>query len=794
MKINIFKSLTKLAEQDLRDTYYNNNVFKKNRKSTLRRALTILNSQPIKFTILLGLLSILTAASIQKFSLFKKMLIELEASKLSISDFNISLMSIQGTLIALIFPLVIAFIGFLLQGKSSNKAIWKVYKEYSIFPLVGFSSLGLIFFNALTYPLSIWYQDINLHVLNLTYIAWFLLNLVLISYFLIKTMNFLSEKERMATIINYTLNHTLPNDIKQSLSNNHLDCWIHKNKMTLKHHSKRKVNTYKNKKDIKILDIQTFFLDVIIHIASKKNSVEDEFFLELPVIIGKKIESNILVYNHNLDNANTFTRILLYLAIKKTNIIKNDNLESEEVASAIYAQIEDAIKEDNNSVFNRSLDDLIGYIKTIESACAFIDDKSTRSNLLLLPSNSKSYTSFFSLLLTEGYEISSILSGKIAVNSMPFRKWCYFHVNLYNSNVAPAIAIDYIHGHSITWIKLLEVIGKKNPSQNNTSKEYDDAITYFIGSWESWGYKLTYDKNLPEDNKNSYMIEHIERTCHMIIYSISQNNINATKWSVDSLINAWDMFIRHEYHVLTLPYHHAFITPSTDIDSMGEYKHVFSRNHPINNTEIKTLSLINHWINIKFIIIAQVLSLRTCINHEIDKFTIEALLKNNKLQPSANLDLYMPEITEAKDIIDIFFRMNLNQYNNEEYVSRMEKIVRRTSLTDESEYIQGRTYLLNGDYYHQTINRAFYILGVALSRETYTLNNEWKTLLHYISNNELRTILYRLKSITLDEPDINVIITKYFDLDPEEIKDRKEKFHQCIENITSDINKVLESR
>lgn len=138
----ILDSLRYRAEKDIRETLYRNEAFLNNRWSFLEK-LIIWGSKHLWLANIL-LLTIAIFISYVVSTNYELLREHIPASLNGIKpilDFQSSLFGAQVTFLGLIFPLVIAFIGVLLQGKSSNKSLWLVYRHNSGFMLVGFSAI-----------------------------------------------------------------------------------------------------------------------------------------------------------------------------------------------------------------------------------------------------------------------------------------------------------------------------------------------------------------------------------------------------------------------------------------------------------------------------------------------------------------------------------------------------------------------------------------------------------------------------------------------------------------------------
>ncbi|MGB3750839.1 MAG: hypothetical protein WA945_04680, partial [Arcobacteraceae bacterium] len=139
-----FKTLKKEINNHLKDTIYKNEYYINNKYETLEKIIIEWSANPfvqsLLFTLYFSILSIIL------YSL--KDIHYLSASSShwdKVANFTDIIYGSQLTLIAIIFPLVIGFVGVLIKDDTANKSLWRIYSRYSGFQLVGYSSLLLIF-------------------------------------------------------------------------------------------------------------------------------------------------------------------------------------------------------------------------------------------------------------------------------------------------------------------------------------------------------------------------------------------------------------------------------------------------------------------------------------------------------------------------------------------------------------------------------------------------------------------------------------------------------------------------
>lgn len=215
---SLINSLTYQVNKAFEDSLLNNEAYKKNRPSSIERLLTYCSQRHILTTLAMlsvsAILFFITSHYMTAFlALFPSSLDKLNR----FIEFQPAILGTQVTLLGVIYPLVIAFIGILIQGRSANEALWTIYRHYSGFMLIGFSALALILVFILIKLLEPWLDHSQIFALSLSTSFWFVINLVLTGRFLKATIDFVSSKSRMIMVTRYAIYVILTQKYKSML-------------------------------------------------------------------------------------------------------------------------------------------------------------------------------------------------------------------------------------------------------------------------------------------------------------------------------------------------------------------------------------------------------------------------------------------------------------------------------------------------------------------------------------------------------------------------------------------------
>lgn len=125
---------------------------------------------------------------------------------------NLGVFAVQAALISVVFPLVIAFVGLLNQGRASFASRLTIYIDSSAALFVGISSLLLCASIAMQLPFGDQFVEVS-RAMTLLNIVWFSVNVGSLGYFLLRTIAFLHPTRRSPIIKSYVANEIWPQEL-----------------------------------------------------------------------------------------------------------------------------------------------------------------------------------------------------------------------------------------------------------------------------------------------------------------------------------------------------------------------------------------------------------------------------------------------------------------------------------------------------------------------------------------------------------------------------------------------------
>ncbi len=192
--------LARRAELEVRGWTKNNPTMRNLRYGWFRRLLIGAGNRPVQFTLLIAA----TAMGAAYLAAWKRQAIWFLPSpgvdqKFDAAAYSGVPWSVQATLVALVYPIVLAFIALMLQRRAHSTVSLRVYVLDSAIAPAGASSIGLLLALGLEYFAAPYSSAEFLH----TYMAqllvfngyWFVCNVALTGFFLSQTIRFIQEDE-----------------------------------------------------------------------------------------------------------------------------------------------------------------------------------------------------------------------------------------------------------------------------------------------------------------------------------------------------------------------------------------------------------------------------------------------------------------------------------------------------------------------------------------------------------------------------------------------------------------------
>ena len=741
----------------------------------------------------------------------------------SLVEFQPAIFGAQVTLLGLIFPVVIAFIGILIQSKSSNDSMWGIYRHNSGFMLVGFSALTLTFSFVL---LKIFEPKLTHQFLvaaSFSTTVWFLINLVLSGWFLWTTVAFLSLNSRNTMIVKYVINEAVTSDIKNrllyhhSLSANETGLLLKPKNFSLD------VNIFLDEnlevcivhqfpKPRRIHNIWYRILNLGIWIFSLQvkfqKAGDSPVTLSFPFSVNHSFTKELLIAETNCKRINWISKKLIKCAVRTTAKPAakpaERELNVEQVVGALFGQLEDALKDNNSRLFDSATENLIQIQGVIESSMFFINDNDEPDNWLLLPKGMWLRGSFLDVFIGGSLGITKHVSRRIHDDSNYYESWCYLYPRLFwqqEEKIPTKVAETYIEGHYLIWGELMFWMGGFDKNNTVSAEQRDRAIKHFVGSWEHWGDLL--NKDYKSVKSKDYLIasRHLNDSCSMIVYACKYNNNDAAIWATDVLSHWFKLFSIRDIGGHHYGWNHELITTKAlELDCEHALLNSLTRNNEFTKVEAATIALRNYWTDLRYLTAAYLLA--TSHNKQNEnkkneyKNLIDALMSGNRLEPTGSLDVNHLPPPSVKDILGAYLRQYGRWESQSDYRALMEHVLGRLAKIEEPEWVAGRIYDSSQTMRDLYLPNFFKVMGIGSTTDEFKIDQEWLEFLksNSISQVNLEVTLLSLKSLTkIDESTIESV-SEYFEIEIDKSKEKSRHFVSSIEEIIAELESAITSQ
>lgn len=802
-------SLRKETNKQIRETIFVNESFNENRWGLATNA--IVNASKHLF---LTANIILTSSFIIYFAI-------LFSSKLVSDFFGLEFIDVkfivemdpvifgsQITLLSLVFPLVIAFVGIILQSRLGSRVLWYVYKNISGFLVFGVSSILLISIYIVLIPYKVFLSNSEVVSLSLTISIWFLFNLIILGRFFIITMNFVSPEERQELILRYTLNDVIVRDIESRLfsviSKDPFRVGLLKNKVSGQNlievimfgDDSGHNFILKNKKPSVVKNIYYQFIDLAIAIQGAYN----DFLLPKDSELQRKFKiqhaenspkKELIVAQSEPLEINRISKILIGMSFSLSRFKKRPMIELRDFVQAIFGQVEDALRSENYNLFNWSVNSLRDYQEEVEKASEFRNDQGEYDNWLLL-----SDSSFFGMNYIDNFVREAHLLGRKVVmpssrNGRNFDIWCNLFPNIYNhfrKERSGYIGEKYVAAHYHLWLILHDEFSSDESFSDASKHLFEAHSKSFIGSWEKWRHRLPAFDSL-EVNKEALKIinTHLLNGSAMLAVSVHAGSINNAKLACDSLIYWFEFFSGYNTWHLHYGWYDGLMNVVSACQNESRDKvRLITKDDNSSIQEQQYVAFKNYWVDVRFVTIAHILFCSSSGTQDNEIYEIARhLISGEIFEANAGIYRERSKFDTSPSVISVFLRFVVCSEFEGAYADLLLRHFERLQRLYEDDVIPGRMYSGRyGDPIHIVLSLTR-ILTVGYSHTNFNIERHWRD---FFSNDEISTdirelTLSRLKQLKeFEDSDVSTC-RALFGISEKTFDNNKVNFLDSVQNI-----------
>lgn len=508
---------------------------------------------------------------------------------LDLAAFSGTPWTVQATLVALVYPIVLSFIALLLQRKAHSTVALRMYILDSGVVAAGASSIALLLVMGIQYLVSPYATaDFRQHFMGTLIVAngvWLTINVLLTSFFLGRTMHFIQEEEQRHAYariaVDLVLRGELISSVKQHLYVDAANIEGRASDASSVRRQAPEVRLHSTghglpqvSRDLKgnlvLLDVHTHLLIAVARMwrrRAERGTWQNErklSTLSFPPEIGRQAGGNITLCRVENGPPLTFVeRMLVRLAFVFGRPARDAmSLSTQHMLTEIGREIESAAEQHQFGAAEDGLNELIKLHKILLLASVAAPGKSV-DNAAAISASPYSFggNSFDIAWLRPYMEI-----GRIAIDCLDQDTRLFRTLNAIPTRIAGSIP-PYPHtlvtNLQLVTVRLSEQLGAwwvRKAEATTTShdstfsgalpapldKVYEHALMSMIGAW---GYARVDIPEISNSNQEEiwralsaralFYAEHIENSARMFMRAVERGDVVGSRWLFDNFLKWW---------------------------------------------------------------------------------------------------------------------------------------------------------------------------------------------------------------------------------------------------------------
>lgn len=579
------------ARTEVRSWTKNNATLRTLQYGKFRRLLIWSTDHPLVFAMLAGAAATCIAylAAVQKWTAPWGLAAPVLKADFDVAAYTGVPWSVQATLVALVYPIVLSFIALMLQRKAHSTVALRVYVLDSAVVPAGASSIGLLVvlgaqYFATPYSTSSFLAKYMAPMLVMNG-AWMLINVLLTGFFLSRTIRFIQEEEQRHAFtrvaVDVALRTELTSAVKQHIFVNAAQSDWGFPDFSAKDGPEPQVSMLslrdgrsEVKRDLKgslvLYDVHLHLLKLVATTWSRRAAKSAPVarrktpILIFPPRVGG-VESGEVVLCEVSDGPplNRTERLLVRTAfIYRPSRYGTLSLSTRKMLEEIGGEVEAAAEQQRFGAAEERLRDVLRLHKTLLLASA-ADSEGVAGNASTIGTSPYSWgDSSFDIEWLKPYRdvgriavnrldedarlfrTLAIVPASIAAELPPRPEKLLIDAQLVGTNLAYQLAGWWTHKADASLVPGATTFSGTLPTP--LSKVYEQAVVAFIGSWG--GFRV----DLPKDFKggdaqawHSYAgralvyAKHIENSSNLLLKAVSRGDETGSIWLLENLLKWW---------------------------------------------------------------------------------------------------------------------------------------------------------------------------------------------------------------------------------------------------------------
>lgn len=590
-------SVSTVERRDEAEWFAQNNCRRRLALSRLERDVLFAGEHPLRlaFSLLALQIALLVLVAVLPQGWFAPAWLKWEAAE-QLTHIS-TVWTIQATLAALVYPIVISFVAVYLQRRPAAEAFIHLYMLDSGGLAAGLSSLGLVVVMGVQYLMLSTWGTAWLPGWAAVDTAWFVLNAALTTFFLFRTVEFLRPEVQARVIQRYTVNVALPRDIRRLNAFQVFASGIAKGWFPVPSYGDDKApegprlligrgfreggiqGAVRLRAQARLVDIRIWLVKLVVEswyssaLKSPRPGKSEVFgvnrswpLLTLPLSPGTVYEGELpLAMVADGPPLSTWHRWLLRWAVVLNQTSRERyGIRVEAILGELAADVRNMAAKPDNEGFERAYSALIDLHGLLLAACLDKTESGEPGSWALLPDTEK----IFGRALHENW--SEIYRGifQAAIESMardarPLRRLCHLlqHLDGDELRASPVEIQEHLlhmpplmmYQLSNWWAFRVEEQGIIEHSHKQMvllrpplNRVYDEILSTFVAGWENGR------PDKPRRNRDAHALDwatlpglarlnvkHIEETARMLLAAVLRGDQAAAEWLADVLSKWW---------------------------------------------------------------------------------------------------------------------------------------------------------------------------------------------------------------------------------------------------------------
>ena len=489
--------------------------------------------------------------------------------------------SVQATVVALVYPLVIAFVTLLVQRRATAKVALTAYVLETGVKPSGASSFALLVLMTFQYMALPWMAIQQVQALMVANIAWLAVNLFLTGWFLARTSQYLQDERRVQTLLWLTQCITLPREVRTHymgllLQNAQKQGWVPETDLSAES-SKPKVflfpmgegravmqRHFSTPKELRDVHFNLLGWAVGRWILAHRAVNGNHPLLELPCTPGNPANKHVLCRVRDANAPGLLARIAIRASYQFTRpTISAMPFTSVEVMDELGQEAASQVAARREPEFRQALDDLVEVHTGLLRAARFLTSDSLLDSVCMLPDPYGWGSQAMGREWMKPYRtIAKASVAGLEDDDRFFLRTAALSARLttHTGEQPPDVLVDLMLSSTLLMYHLSLWWSRRAATEPATDAHaprllpsplrnvYRDAVQGWVGSWESIHVDVDVDKdaNLRDvELWRAYVTRvkvyavHIDETARLLLAAVARGDAEVARRLEDSLVKWW---------------------------------------------------------------------------------------------------------------------------------------------------------------------------------------------------------------------------------------------------------------